>query len=238
MGPYEKEYRLLSCDVDLRRRLRVSRLFTLLQEAAIAHTEALGAGRAKTLDRGFLWVVTVQQAKISRLPEYDEKIRLTSLPGEMMHMIYPRYYRIEDERGNELVNAAALWVLIDRNTRALKDPADTGVTIDGVKPGAGTLFPRPPKLPSGEDGTGFTVPYSYVDLNGHMNNTRYFDLAEDLMPPELRGGNLRDISVEYTGEARLGDMLTLTRSASDGLFLLSGRTDKRLFRLGMQYDVG
>lgn len=236
MEAYEKKYKILSCDVDMRRRLRIGRLFTLLQEAAIAHTEALGAGRAKTLDRGWLWVVTVQQAKIARLPEYDETIRLTSLPGEMMHTIYPRYYQIEDAQGNELVNASALWVLVDRETRALTDPAKTGVSIDGVKPDGRTLFPRPPKLPGGENDTAFTVPYSYVDLNGHMNNTKYFDLAEDLMPPALRDGNVRDISVEYTGEARLGDRMILSRSAEDGTFLLSGRAEKRLFRLGMRYE--
>ena len=55
------------------RKLRISKLFEFMQEAAIHHTEALGAGRAKTLDRGFLWVVTMQHAEISRLPEYDEK---------------------------------------------------------------------------------------------------------------------------------------------------------------------
>ena len=237
MDIYVKDYQILSCDVDPMRRLRLSRLFTMLQEAAIAHTEALGAGRAKTLDKGYLWVVTLQQAKIARLPVYDEKVRLTSLPGEMMHMIYPRYYRLEDEQGNELVNASALWVLVDQTSRALTEPAKTGVYIDGVKPDGRTLFPRPPKLPAGENETEFTVPYSYVDLNGHMNNTKYFDLAEDLMSEELRAGEVQDISVEYTGEARHGGRMILSRSAENGLFLLSGKTEKRLFRIGMKYGV-
>ena len=66
MSLYERELRLRSKDVDMHRRLRTSVLFELLQEAAIAHTEALGMGREKTLDRGLLWIVTMQSAEIRR----------------------------------------------------------------------------------------------------------------------------------------------------------------------------
>ena len=60
MSIYSIEYRILSSDTDANRRLRLSRLFTLLQEASIAHTTELGMGREKTLDRGLLWIVTLQ----------------------------------------------------------------------------------------------------------------------------------------------------------------------------------
>ena len=71
MSVYREEILLRSKDVDLFRRLRLSRLFELLQEASIRHTEQLGMGREKTLDKGLLWVVTMQRCEISRMPEYD-----------------------------------------------------------------------------------------------------------------------------------------------------------------------
>ncbi len=88
-GVFSRELRLKNRDVDMYRRLRTSRLFELLQEAAIAHTEALGMGREKTLDRDLLWVVTLQRAEISRMPEYDETVRVESWPGETMHVLFP-----------------------------------------------------------------------------------------------------------------------------------------------------
>ena len=78
MSVYEKGYRLLSSDVDAGQRLRLSRLFTFLQEASIAHTTELGMGREKTLDRGLLWIVTLQQVQVARLPVYDEDVKLLS----------------------------------------------------------------------------------------------------------------------------------------------------------------
>ena len=71
MNLYEERFRLKSKDVDLYRRLRCSRLFELLQEASIRHTELLGMGREKTLDRGLLWIVGLQRSEIRRMPEYS-----------------------------------------------------------------------------------------------------------------------------------------------------------------------
>ena len=95
MQIYEKRYKLKSSDVDMNRRLRTPVLFTMLQEAAIAHTEELGMGREKTLDRGLLWIVTMQRAEIARMPGYDEEIVLRSWPGRTLHLIFPRYFSIE-----------------------------------------------------------------------------------------------------------------------------------------------
>ena len=235
---YRKAYQILSSDTDCLRRLRLSRLFTFLQEAAIAHTEALGMGRAKTLDKGLLWIVTLQQAKITRLPVYDEQVTLESAPGQTMHTFFPRYYRLTDESGNELVNAAALWALMDCETRAMVFPEKHGIRIDAQSVPWKTFLPRPPKLPENAAVCDFTVPYSYVDLNGHMNNTRYFDLAEDLLPDEVRKGSIREILTEYTGEAKPGETLRLELSRAGGEVRLCGTGQKRLFRISMQYDSG
>ena len=234
---YRRAFKILSSDTDCLRRLRLSRLFTFLQEAAIAHTEELGMGRAKTLDKGLLWIVTLQQAKITRLPVYDESVVLESAPGQTMHTFFPRYYRLTDENGNELVNAAALWALMDCTTRAMVFPEKHGIRIDAMPAPWKTFLPRPPKLPENARESVFTVPYSYADLNGHMNNTRCFDLAEDLLPDSVRRANVREILTEYTGEAKAGETLRLELSEAGGEARLCGTGSKRLFRISMQYDL-
>ena len=176
---YRTEYRILSSDTDAKRQLKLSRLYTLLQEASIAHTTALGMGREKTLDKGLLWIITLQQTRIAHMPLYDETVCIKSWPGRTMHLLFPRYYRIEDRKGNALIEASALWALMDKATRRAAFPEEYGVAIRGVHTGKEIPLPTAPKAPATEaDGT-FSVPYSYVDLNGHMNNTRFYDLAED-----------------------------------------------------------
>lgn len=236
MSVYETSYRLLSSDVDAQRRLRLSRLFTFLQEAAIAHTTMLGMGREKTLDKGLLWIVTLQQVQIERLPVYDEDVRLLSWPGETMHMYFPRYCRMEDEAGHTLLTGSALWALMDRESRRMVFPEDHGVRIEGEKGERPLPLPAAPKPAREGEKEAFTVPYSYVDLNGHMNNTRYLDLCEDRMPADLRSRSLREIRAEYSGEARLGQTVALTYMRQQDAFLLSGDRERKLFRLNLYYN--
>lgn len=236
MSVYTRELLLSSSDVDMHRRLRCSVLFRLLQEASIRHTEELGMGRDKTLDKGILWVVTMQSAEIARMPEYDEHIVLSSWPGRTMHLFFPRYYRIADREGNTLLSASALWALVDAESRKIVFPDRYGVEIAGEETGREIALPSPLPREQGEREESFTVPFSYVDLNGHMNNTRYFDLAEDRFPAAAEGRPLRRVRSEYSAEARFGEHLRLRWGQEGGLCRMSGEGQRPCFRLLMEYE--
>ena len=228
--------KLRSKDVDMFRRLRSSELFKLLQEAAIQHTEELGMGREKTLDKGILWVVLMQKAEIIRMPVYDEEILLKSWPGKTMHLLFPRYYSLETTEGETLVRASAIWCLVDAETRKVVFPESYGVEIQGVVTGAEIDLPGGIRKQDGDRERNFTIPYSFVDLNGHMNNTRYFDLAEDCVGLAAQGRQLKEIRTEYANEARFGETLQLHWHEENGEVYLDGESDKTVFRMLLRYD--
>ena len=233
---FRQELLLRSKDVDLHRRLRTSRLFELLQEASIKHTEELGMGRDKTLDKGILWIVGLQKAEILRMPVYDEHLLLKSWPGKTMHLFFPRYYQLETADGEVLLRASALWMLVDRVTRKVVFPEKYGVVIEGESTGDEIALPASPRRLELTEAVPFQVPYSYVDLNGHMNNTRYFDLAEDCIPASAEGRALRSIQVEYVSEARHGDAMQVRWGQQDQDYFIQGEADKPVFRMRLGYE--
>ncbi|MBR6040470.1 MAG: hypothetical protein IKP38_08325 [Clostridia bacterium] len=236
MNLFERDYRIAYSDTDLKRRLRLSRLFTLLQEAAMDHATLLGAGRERTLDRGILWIVTLQQAIIHRMPVYDEPVRLVTWPGKPRHLLLPRFYRVTDAQGNALIEASSLWALMDADTRKAVFPEQCGIAVPGMQTGFESALPRPPQAPQTDETSTFAVPYSYVDQNGHMNNTRYFDLAEDRMPDALRTQKLLRVCTEYSREARLDEPITLKSERNGDTFLIAGECDgQKLFKLSLTY---
>lgn len=234
-GVYERSLLLGSEHVDCFRRLRASTLFGLLQTASIRHTEELGVRRDKTLDRGLLWVVARQYVVVERMPVYDERITVRSWPGETLRVLFPRYYELVSERGETLVRASAVWSLMDAQTREMAFPDEHGVEIPGME--TGRELPYLIRLPSIETthAFDFTVPYSCVDLNGHMNNTRYFDVAEDHLPAARSGALLREVRAEYSAEARLGETLRVAWGERDGTYYLSGTEERICFRMSLAY---
>lgn len=235
MNVLKQEFLLRSKDVDLHRRLRTSRLFELLQEASIRHTEELGMGRDKTLDKGILWIVGLQRAEICRMPVYDEQIVLKSWPGKTMHLFFPRYYQMETKTGEVLLRASALWTLVDEQTRKVVFPEKYGVVIEGTVTGEEIALPASPRKLELTETVPFQIPYSYVDLNGHMNNTRYFDLAEDCIPPSREGRPLHLIQTEYASEARLGDKLQVRWGQESSVYYILGEGEKPIFRMRLEY---
>lgn len=233
---YETSLLLGSEHVNMQRTLRTSELFSLLQQASIRHTEELGMGREKTLDKGLLWVVTRQFVKIERMPVYDERITVRSWPGDTMRVLFPRYYEILSESGETLVRASAVWTLIDAEERGFVFPEEHGIEISGVETGTELPYLTQMKTLPAEHQFRFTVPYSYVDLNGHMNNTRYFDLAEDHIEAAAEGKSLREIHVEYASEAKFGETLYVNWSEKNGTYYLCGTQDKTCFRMALAYE--
>ena len=81
----------------------------------------------------------------------------------------------------------------------------------------------------------YTVPFSVLDSNRHMNNTRYFNLAQDCLPEAVTAKTPRQITVEYTGEARWGDGLTVSRAQTEAGWYLRGDSDRPVFRMLIAY---
>ena len=97
-------------------------------------------------------------------------------------------------------------------------------------------LPSAPRPAACTEDRSFVVPFSYVDLNGHMNNTRYFDLAEDSIPAAAEGKRLAAVGTEFSREARLGESLPL-RWGREGerWYFTGGAPDAPLFRMSLTY---
>ena len=100
------------------------------------------------------------------------------------------------------MKASALWGLVDEKSRKAVFPERYGIEIAGVETGKEIDLPGPIRKLACDREKRFEVPYSFVDLNGHMNNTRYFDLAEDCVGAAAGGKLLKEIRTEYVNEAR------------------------------------
>lgn len=203
-----RKIRVRSSDVTSRRTLRISTLLKYIQEGTVRHTTELGMGRSMTLDKGLLWVITQQQLTIRRLPGYDEEITLKTWPGAQLHLFFPRYTSILDEKGEEIITSKTLWVLMDEGKRRPVFPQKYGVHIEGVsKPGD---FPLARVALPGQSDRPLlkkerTALFSECDINGHMNNSEYFDLLDDMIQecrlhePDADISSSTDVSTQASG---------------------------------------
>ncbi|MBR2582589.1 MAG: hypothetical protein IKD61_04285 [Oscillospiraceae bacterium] len=235
MEIYMLPYTIRSRDVNMFQRMRSSQLFELLQEAATDHSELLSAGVDVIRRQNLMWVLARQNVEIVRIPHYGEKVVVETWPGKTVHSLYPRYYRLLDEQGEAIVNSSSIWMLVDMHERSLVSSAQSGIDFSFDKRGLELSLPSPPRAFFTDSSISFTLPFSYVDMNGHMNNTRYFDLADNLSPSALAGRDPARILVEYSAELRLGNSYELLYGQQGDRFFLKTGGDKPLFRIVIDY---
>ena len=245
---FDRKLTIESASVNIRRVLRTSSLLRMLQELTIAFTEAEGVTRKETLDRGLLWVIAKQSFDIRRLPAYDESITLRCYALPTMHMFFPRYYEVYagdapvlndgdssasepsdsgssaagTSRPQPVISGTTLWLLMDETKRSMVLPEMYGIELSGGDAPAGYDIPKAIALPS-EEGVSekiVTAPFSLADINGHINNAHYFDIAEDAIPfEEVKLLEPAGFEAEYEKEILPGDEIRLTyMKAEDGWY--------------------
>ena len=197
--------------VDRFGRLKPSMILFIAQTVATRHGELMQVGYDTLNPRRMFWAVIRHRVQVSRLPRHGETIRVETWPMPATRSSFPRSVIAYDEQGEECFRAISLWVLMDLDKRSMILPGKSGVTLDGSVRGnelapPGSIVPK-----EFVNRRQRTVSYSDLDRNGHMNNTRYLDWVDDLLPSDFhRDHEIRDMTICYLAESWEGQTLELS----------------------------
>lgn len=202
---YHHNLRLQIEHVDFKKRLRPSALMRLVQEACVSDVNDLGYGPEAILSNGLSWVLASERIVVSKMPRFNDEVDIITYAGANLHFFFPRYFEVRSKSGESLIKGSALWSIIDSNTRKLIDPKGRGVNLEGENIG-GEVAPllSIPK-PTLDNVSRVNASYMLCDLNGHLNNSSYADLAFDLLPLDLlKEHELKELAICFKREIPLG----------------------------------
>ena len=208
--PYRQNFAITDIHLDCFGRVKPSVLLYFAQEVAGAHAKILGTDWDTLNEKGLFWAIIRHSIQIERLPMSGETITLETWPMPTTRVAYPRATVAYDENGNVLFRTMALWVLMDTGNRTMILPGKSGVTVEGILQGG--ELPTPGSLPAADLPNCLyrTVGYAELDRNLHMNNTRYLDWVDDLLPSRFHKEHpAAAITVCYLAETLEGQELAL-----------------------------
>lgn len=214
---YVKEIEVSPVAVDQYGRLKASRLLAYLQDVAGEHSAILGTDQNQLMDKNLFWAVIRHRVQISRLPGSGEKLRIETWPMPTTRTAYPRSTIAYDEQGNECFRSISLWILMDAGTRAMVLPGKSGVEVNGLLRGCELRAPSSMHPQQMGELEVRKVRYTDLDINGHMNNCRYLDWVEDLLPSAFHAHHeVREFTLCYMSEVRENEAVQLHWELSDG----------------------
>lgn len=214
MQPYELHLTSDIHDVDENGIVRASAVMRYMQSAAQSQLTEGGMSYddLKKKKRAFL-LSRIRIELDSPLCAYAP-LTASTFPAESHGYSFLRFYRLTRD-GKEIARAAAVWALIDTDTRALVPVNDFPLGLPCLAPLAVT--PERFRLPSELLEVGnYTVGYADLDQNVHMNNTRYPDMYACFLPME--GKRISSLSISYRTEAPKGEVLRVLRAGGNGRY--------------------
>jgi len=218
-------------ELDFKGRWKPDNIFLTMQEAAGIHAERLGAGYGVLRQKGIGWVLIRTSLKLDKYPDINTPVTVTTWPEPEKRMLFPRFFTFKDDAGNLLGTASTLWALMDIENRSLVVPAAKGITVQTpTEPPLKLELPGKVRMPEGEISESTICPkYSDLDINNHVNNSKYIDWFCDQIPLELHArGFLSEISVSYSREIRSGETVKLAFSRNGDQFRLAGKEDDQV----------
>jgi acyl-ACP thioesterase len=232
---HRETFRVQALDADAGNRLSPGALARFLQEVAAASADRLGFGYEALRARNHAWVLHGLRIRIAQRPGYHQLVHVATWPRELIRLLAFREFLVTDDAGRPVAAASSAWVVMDATTRRLARPdpyldrpwrPDKALDRDPQQPAA--LTAPDAELP-------VRVRWSDLDLNGHLNNTRFLDLAlETFDDAWLLAHEPVEVEMSFLAEGRRGDVLLSRRQKeSEGVFLhsLVRESDgKELFR--------
>lgn len=245
MNSFYEESKLVNAyDVDLNNKLKLNALFNYLQETASNHADNLNLGFNDLIVKDLGWVLSWAKVEITTFPGFGETIKVKTWPKCRYKLYSMREFLVTDGKDKVFFKVSTAWLMINVKTKRITDIRNIIQQIY-YQPDQIALNEFPEKIISSvERNILFTkkIRYTDLDINQHVNNTKYIELVLDSFSPEYhKSHNLQSLTISFNSESFYDDELEIRSSSntpSDNKIFVDGiniKTSKQVFQAVVQW---
>lgn len=223
---WEESHLLRANDFDTYGRIKPSAVLDLFQNAAGAHAKAIGVGFDAMMEREMLWVLVRVKFRVLQSPTMYSEVTVRTWPLPPVHASYRRETVMLDAQGRELVIGTSEWVFVHVKTRRLVSARDV-FPPDAEYETRRVFEEKDRRIPDFDDPSepyAVTPAFCDIDVNGHVNNTRYADYVLNALSPTA-DREIETFRMEYRREVMRNETLFLRWAEQEGQTLVRGESD-------------
>ena len=209
---YKETFRITTNMLDCNDSLKLSEILDIAQNIAGDHAEHLGIGFTPFINKGWIWVVVRNRVEIVKDIKSIKEIEAETYAINPRFIEFPREIILRSN-GEEFAKIEQVWMILNINTKQLVGPKELEEFHSSKPPLFASRTKKLPLIPKEQlkFNSKFVVPYSMIDHNKHLNNTRYLDLYLNL----YKNDNFVSFQAEYINQAFLDDELSLYTFKND-----------------------
>ena len=224
---WEETYDIKYYDTNKNEMLGLSNIFVLLQETAMRQMRACKPSYQDLFNEGRAFILSSMRVELYYPIYAYEEIKVKSWASNN-NRGFTTLRSYELFRDNELIGeSSSTWALVSTTDKKLLRISEADFSnYQGEEP---LTLEKPVKVRIPREVTlslvgEYTVRYTDIDLNTHMNNSKYPDMLYNCLPnPENK--IIKSFAITFVIEARLGDNLKIYVAYTDGKYFMRSVLD-------------
>lgn len=236
----EKRYTLGLTDIGRKNKISNKAIIKMLEDVGGIESEKAGYGLNEIEDNHLSWVLLAWKVKVLKRPIYNEEVIARTWARDANKVFTYRDYEIYDSNGNLCVIATSKWTLVDIRTLKL-------VGVSEEVRSKYTFFNKSvfeeeieklkePKSVIKEND--YKILRSQIDVNRHVHNLYYLDIAYEILPEDIYYGEEKNnIEIMYKKQIKLNDDIMCKYTIEDGkeIVTIKSKDDKVLHAIVRLY---
>jgi acyl-ACP thioesterase len=239
---WKENFKITSYQVDFQEKIKPTNLMQLFQEAAGNHAQHLGAGYYQLFEEKLFWALSRIRVELIRIPKWGEEIRVETWPCSLVGPFFRRDFIFFDSKDEIICQGVSGWLLL--STENMRPQRADRLNIElPFNEGKFALTSFPDRLNGSAETPVFSkkILYNEIDVNNHVNNTRYLDWVMDCFESEFYlTHELKNFTLEFLGEMHWGDEVELLSGQEDSSYHIQAvnvKTGKAAFRADVEWQT-
>ena len=231
---FKEKFKMGLNDIGKDNKIKNISILKILENIGGYHSDIAGYGSNDIDTNKLTWILLDWKLKVLNRPKYGQTLDVHTWARVGNRFFTYRDFEIYDENGTLCAIATSKWTLI--NIEEGKMERITEEVIEKYKTEEKEVFPgeKLDKLQMPEEflsSINYTVKRKDIDINKHMHNLNYLDLAYEALPEEVY--NLRpfdNVRIMYKKEIKYGDTVECkyTREDDKYVVVISSQDNKQL----------
>ncbi len=195
-------------------------ILEMLEDVAGEHSNKVGYGALDIEKTMLSWILIDWKVKVIKRPMYSETLKVRTWGRYFQKAYTYRDFEIFNSKGELCVIATSKWALLDLSKRSVTRLTDE--IKNAYQPEENFVFDEEtlekPDVPiEFLNEFKYTVTRKDIDINDHMHNTYYLNLAYEALPEEVYNNRpYNEFRITYKKEITLGDTVTAKYAYNEG----------------------
>lgn len=226
MAVYEYKTEIRYNDINEKNEMSDKGLINILSEAAGAHSEQVGYGLNTIEETNCAWMLLSWKLKIYERPCWNTELTVKTWAREFSRVSSWRDFEVFDKNGTKIAIATTEWVLIDAQKMSLKRLTEEMENEYGIYPKNVFEEEFTGKIKEAEN---MNVVYEYtasrrdIDVNHHVNNVIYLELAYDAFPKDI-SPDFSNLEIYYKKQIKIGEKVKVLYGKEENAHTVSIRS--------------